>query len=278
MIGTIEFGEFGQCVRISNDEVEVICMVDIGPRIISYRKLDGENVLGTCIDNVIETPIGDYHILGGHRLWIAPENWPVTYAPEGGEIAWVAVGENGVELVQPVEDRSQTQKKLEISLVGGTEVRIDHTVINAGNSVVKLAPWALTIMRSGGTVWIPNETFGAHGPENLLPNRQWITWPYTNLADPRFEFKSDGLAVHISDDLVGAQKIGVMNGLGWCEYRLPDITFKKSYGCEAGEYPDLGSNTEIFSAPGFVEIETLSQLCLLNPGESAIHSEIWTLT
>ncbi|MFM9871983.1 MAG: hypothetical protein ACKVQS_00795 [Fimbriimonadaceae bacterium] len=277
MIEPVTFGEFGECVRCSNENVEVVCTVEMGSRIISYKKLDGENVLGTCLDNVIASEIGEYHILGGHRLWIAPENWPVTYAPEDEAATWIVHSETSLELVQPVEKHSKTQKRILISLGEGSEVRLEHSVTNVGADVVTLAPWALTIMRSGGTVWIPNETFGAHGPENLLPNRQWITWPYTDLSDPRYEFKSDSLAVHINDNLAGPQKIGLKNGLGWCEYRLPDVTFHKSYSAVLGEYPDMGSNTEIFSAAGFVEIETLGRLETLAPGEVAHHVEVWGL-
>src|SRR6266498_5557266 len=32
------------------------------------------------------TPYGDYHFLGGHRLWHAPEAMPRSYIPDDGEI------------------------------------------------------------------------------------------------------------------------------------------------------------------------------------------------
>jgi hypothetical protein len=277
MIEQVNFGEFGECVKIANDTVEVICTVERGPRVISYRKLDGENVLGTCLDNVIDSEIGDYHILGGHRLWIAPENWPVTYAPETEPVEWIADGDLSIELVQPVEKHSSTQKRVKVTLGEGSEVRLDHSVTNVSEQSVTLAPWALTIMRGGGRVWIPNEPYGAHGPENLLPNRRWITWPYTNMADPRFEFSAEGLSVRIEEEFALPQKIGVMNTLGECEYRLDDVTFVKTYPAEPGEYPDLGANTEIFAAGSFVEIETLGKLKSLAPGESATHLEMWRL-
>jgi len=277
MVSKVNFGEFGECVRLSNGDVEVICSLEFGPRILSYRKLDGENVLGLYFGKEIETELGTFHLAGGHRLWIAPENWPKTYVPDSDPVECVEISENEVEIVQPVDELSKCQKRIRIKLGSGTDVEVGHSVTYLGEGSVELSPWALTIMRGGGQVWIPNEPYGAHGPENLLPNRRWITWPYTDLTDPRFEFSSEGLSVRIEDEFELPQKIGMMNSLGECEYRLDDVTFVKTYPANPGVYPDLGSNTEIFSAGSFVEIETLGELKTLSNGESVDHVEHWRL-
>jgi hypothetical protein len=40
---------------------------------------------------------------------------------------------------------------------------------------------------------------------------------------------------------------------------------------------DYGSNTEIYTAGSFIELETLSPIHHLEPGESAEHVERWNL-
>jgi hypothetical protein len=40
----------------------------------------------------------------------------------------------------------------------------------------------------------------------------------------------------------------------------------------------MNSNTEIYTAGGFVEVETLSPLKLLQPDEAVDHREVWELT
>jgi hypothetical protein len=42
-------------------------------------------------------------------------------------------------------------------------------------------------------------------------------------------------------------------------------------------YPDMNSNTEIYMAGGFIEVETLAPLQKVQPGETAEHAERWFL-
>jgi hypothetical protein len=52
---------------------------------------------------------------------------------------------------------------------------------------------------------------------------------------------------------------------------------KKFDYIENAAYPDLNSNTEIYAAGSFVEIESLAPLQKLAPGESTEHQELWEL-
>lgn len=268
----------GRCLCLSNDDVEVLATLDFGPRIISYQLRDGENVLGEFPDRLVETGIGTFRIWGGHRLWVAPENWPVTYAADDGPVE-VAV-EGGTALLRgQVEPLSGLQKTVKVSLqVSGSGVDIDHGVRNCGAEPVDLAPWALTIMRPGGVVVIPNEPFAPHAPDRLLPVRTMALWSYTQLHDPRFSWGSDSLRIAVDEIHASPQKIGILNRTGECRYELPDVAFVKKHSFEPGaSYPDFGVNTEIYSEGSFVEIETLGPLSTVAPGETVWHLESWSL-
>ena len=39
------YGSWGNCVRISNGEVELFVTVEIGPRIIRFARVDGPNIM-----------------------------------------------------------------------------------------------------------------------------------------------------------------------------------------------------------------------------------------
>jgi hypothetical protein len=70
------------CYRLSNGKVEVIVTTSVGPRILRYGFCGEDNILGEVKDDVLETPLGRFKPWGGHRLWVAPEAMPGSYAPD----------------------------------------------------------------------------------------------------------------------------------------------------------------------------------------------------
>jgi hypothetical protein len=158
-------------------------------------------------------------------------------------------------------------------------VTVDHKITNIADTEIEAAAWALTIMAPGGTVVIPNEPFAAYSPDHLLPVRSMALWSYTDFTDPRWEFTKDALRLHVDQSIGQQQKIGVLNKQGWAAYEWEGLRFEKKVEfVESAVYPDLNSNFEFYTAGGFVEIETLSPLRSLAPGDTIEHQERWELT
>lgn len=276
----IQFGDLADCLRLSNGEVELIAAAGFGPRIVAYNFIGGENALGIHPHAKITTELGEYQIYGGHRLWIAPETVPQTYAPDNAPVEYFFnEKENSLRLVQAVEPVSKTQKEMIVTLENpGSGVSINHRITNRGNAPVELAAWALTIMRGGGTCEIPNETFAPYSHETLLPVRNLTLWAYTDLSDPRWSFDREFIRLRVDETRHEPQKIGALNRQGWARYRLPDVIFTKSFDVhETAVYPDMNSNVELYTAGSFVEVETLAPLQKLEPGATAQHIERWEL-
>jgi hypothetical protein len=61
------------CIRLSNDAVEVIITTAIGPRVIRYGFIGGDNLLGEVPEASVKTALGEWKPWGGHRLWTAPK-------------------------------------------------------------------------------------------------------------------------------------------------------------------------------------------------------------
>jgi hypothetical protein len=75
-----------------------------------------------------------------------------------------------------------------------------------------------------------------------------------------------------------SQKVGVMNKVGWAAYALGGTLFVKRIPYEEGAtYPDFGSNTEIYTAGDFIEVESLGPMRRLEAGQSTEHVERWSL-
>lgn len=276
----IQYRDFQDCVRLTNGEVEIVVTTAFGPRIIAYNFVGGENVLGLHPHAQLETALGTWKPYGGHRLWLAPENMPNSYAPDNEPVEYSGDAEGlSIRLAQPVENATGTQKEITVTLDRqGSRARISHKIQNRGASEIELAAWALTIMRGGGEVLIPNEPFAPYGGETLLPVRNLTVWSYTDLSDPRWRFEREFIRLKVNEQQGEPQKIGVLNKLGWIKYRLDDALFTKRFEfTENAVYPDMNSNSEVYTAGSFIEVETLSPLQKLAPGSSIEHTEFWEL-
>ena len=279
MIQKIEYLNFPNCLEISNRRVRLVISTDFGPRILFYGFLDGENILGFHPEAKVETKLGEWRPYGGHRLWIAPENMPLSYAPDNAPVEHFIESEYSVRLFQPLENATRTQKEIHLTLSENeSDVTIEHRITNYGKKKVELAAWALTIMREGGFCVIPNEDFAPYSGETLLPVRSLALWSYTDLTDPRWTFEKDMIRLRVDENLPNPQKIGVLNKKGWAAYAWENLLFVKRFDVvENARYPDLNSNTEVYTAGSFVEVESLSPLQKLGASESLVYTEKWQL-
>jgi hypothetical protein len=180
-------------------------------------------------------------------------------------------------LESPTETGTGIRKRIEIHLAANKpSATLTHTLVNDGLWPVELAPWTITQFRLGGTVILPMPS-GDIDPAGLLPNRQFSFWPYARINDPRLKL-DDRLTTFKADALLPPFKMGYFNPHGWMAYWVDDILFRKSFEIFTdGRYPDNNSNSEIYCNDQFVELESLSPLNILNPGESIHHVETWDI-
>lgn len=218
------------------------------------------------------TPYGQFYFRGGHRLWHAPEAMPRTYIPEQD----VAITErsNGVTLELPAEQGTGIRKSMEIQLAPDKpSLVLTHTLTNDGMWPVELAPWAISQCRLGGTVILPMPV-GNSDPAGLLPNRQLVLWPYTQINDPRLKLRDDFIL--FKADALPPFKIGYFNPHGWMAYWMDGVLFRKTFDLHPGSlHPDANCNCEVYCNQQFVELESLAPLIMLAPGESVNHVETW---
>ena len=266
------------CFELSNGEASVIASADFGPRIVSYSLAEGENILGWHPDAAVTTDLGTWKPYGGHRLWMAPENMPLSYAPDNEPVQVQEHGELSLSL-SAKEDAAGIEKRITLTLnEKGSRLTLDHEITNR-DEARDVSAWALTIMAPGGEAVIPNEPFAPYSGETLLPVRSMAVWSYTDFTDPRWTFTKDEIRIRVDESLGHQQKIGILNKQGWAGYRLGDLFFRKSFEyVDGASYPDMNSNTEIYTAGVFVEVESLSPLRILETGDSITYTETWELT
>jgi hypothetical protein len=266
------------CYVLSNGAAEVTVATDVGPRVVGYNLAGGENVLGEHPEVSVTTEWGEFKPWGGHRLWTSPEAMPRSYAPDNEPVEFDSDGERCARLVRPVERDTEVGKELTVTLDReGTGVTLTHRVTNRGAWRIEVGAWGLTIMRGGGEAVIPQEPYGPH-PQNLLPARALVLWPYTDMSDARLRFGRRFIRLKSEESNTEPEKIGLANKRGWAAYAVGGALFVKRFAYEEGaSYPDYGCNNEFFTAGSFIEVESLSPLKRLEPGESIEHVERWHL-
>lgn len=265
------------CIRLSNGTVDVVVTTRIGPRVIRYGFVGGDNLLAELPNDSVKTALGEWKPWGGHRVWIAPEHMPRSYSPDNAPVEATVTG-GTVRLVQPVEPQTGIVKALSVTLAPtGTQVTVGHTLTNQSLWTVDLSVWALTIMNTGGTVVIPQEPYASHD-DALLPVRAMTLWAYTDLSDPRWTIGPKFIRLRTDPALADSEKVGVANRRGWAAYARNGNLFVKQYDWQDGRtYPDHGVNTETYTAAAFIELETLGPMTTLAPGAAATHEERWSL-
>jgi hypothetical protein len=132
-------------------------------------------MLAELPDAAVETPRGRYQLLGGHRLWHAPEASPRTYVPDQKITIERTVG--AIRLSAATEPAAAIAKAIEIRLAADRpRVTVRHELRNNGIWQIESATWALTMFRLTGVAGLPYSPEGQDGSV-LAPDRRLIYWP-----------------------------------------------------------------------------------------------------
>jgi hypothetical protein len=277
MIERINYGGWANCLRLHNDAMEVVVTTDVGPRVIRCALAGGENVFKEYAEQMGGTGEDEWTIRGGHRLWVAPEDKPRSYALDNAPVAYEALGDWGVRLMPAAECETGVRKEMELILEPDkAQVTAIHRVTNENLWEIELAAWAPTVMAPGGMAIIPLPPKRSH-TDVVTPECPLVLWPYTDLADSRWRWGTRFITV-TQDPAKTPGKVGLACSEGWAAYWLRGNLFVKYFDFDPMlEYPDMGTNFQTFSNEEMLEVESMGPLVLLGPGDTVEHVETWRL-
>src|ERR1700684_3232043 len=165
-VDKIEYKGWRNSYRVSNGEVELIVTSDVGPRVIRFGFVGGQNLFKEFPEQLGGTGEEKFQLRGGDRVWKAPEDPIATWAPDNVPVE-IAVTPTGLIAREPVEPLTNLQKELEIDMAPtGTHVTVEHRIANRSLFPLEFAPWALTMMAPGGFV-VSGFPPRGHHPANL---------------------------------------------------------------------------------------------------------------
>jgi len=271
---------------LSNGRVELAITTAIGPRIVDFRLTGGDNVFYLRPAELGKTGEAEWVFRGGWRLWVAPEEKETTYEPDNQRCTVEELKNGGVRVTGPVEPRAGIQKSVEVVLVAGQpRAQLVSRIKNVSDHPVRYAAWSLSVMRPGGRALVPLDI---GDPSAFFDTRSLILWSYAKFADPRYSFGDrlvqvdQGKVQPSPPGLTGRRpdesKIGVDTWQGWASYLRENVLYVKRFPHQpGGAYTDGGATVEVYSSAEFLELENLSTLDTLKPGEQIVYPEEWSL-
>lgn len=280
-IKEIEFLNFGKCVQISNEIIDVVVTIDCGPRIVRFGYRDCENLFYTdtarnhCIRNEsITERFGSeaaFFYYGGHRVSLSPERMPQSYAPDNSPVVY-SILPDGVTFSPPRQKQTDLQVGFEVMMgEDAADIMVVHTVKNCGKEMRACSLHPVTMVKNGGLAVVP---LNVDGSNPLLPNRLFSFWPGTDLRDSRIRYGKRCLSLICKEEDKRPLRLGTNNILGWAAYIGGSFMLMKRYVHNAqAAYPDFGCSFEAHVKEDFTELGSLSPLYRLEPGESIRHVE-----
>ena len=222
-----------ECVSLARGALTLLVTTSVGPRIIAMKLGDEENLFAELPDFTLDYPGGGATSLyGGHRLWDAPEVPRRTYLPDDQPVE-INLLEDGLVASQPIEPLTGLQKSIHIRFPDHpATVIVDHTLTNHGMWPITCAPWAITQFKVGGVAILPQNA-GLADADGVLPNRNLVLWPYSDLRSPHVTWGNRAIFVFAVFQS-GAFKLAFPNHRGWLAYHRQGTLFVKYAEYRAG--------------------------------------------
>src|SRR5216683_3172111 len=251
------YAGWSNCYRVTNGEVELIVTTDVGPRVLRYGFVKGQNLFKEFQEQLGKSGETTWQARGGHRIWIAPEAVPETYALDNRPVK-AAIKGSVLEVTEPVEPETGLEKTMIVRLAAnGTNVEVEHCIRNTAAKARRFAPWALTMMAQGGTGISGFPPRGTH-PEILQPTNPLVMWAFTDFSDKRWQFTKKYLLLRQDPKNPSPQKTGLFNRDTVGAYLLGSTLFIKTAAAQdIRRQPDFGCSLETFTNEQFLELETL---------------------
>ncbi len=263
---------FGRALRLANGVLEAIVTLDVGPRIMHVSLPGGPNLFADDCPLKEDLPDGTtFEYLGGHRVWHSPEAFPRSYVPDNHPIARHELFDDGVLLVQDQEPWTQIVKSIEVRFKAES-IAVTSRLTNEGAWPVEMAVWSLFLGAPNGRLVLPV----VQRNTGLLPNTSYVLWPYSTMDDPRVRWGRRFVVLDHDQANDTAIKLGYAAEPGWLAYFSDGCCLLKTFRHERGaRYPDGGCSAEAYAAGWGIDVESLSPLQSVQPGQTITHDEEW---
>jgi Tfp pilus assembly protein PilZ len=267
-------------VELITNQMKIIVVTDIGPRIAFFGKADGENLLFWDDQN---RGRDNWKIRGGHRVWVArpgADEAEETYLPDNDPCE-IKIENNFLTVMGAIDPLLKIQRGIKIEILADNKLAVDNILINHSNMLYSGSIWALTCTNPK-----PNRQYGIPlGDDSswdcfrIVYCKRWAKTSTSRINDPQIEFTEDMMLIK-PQGVVTKRMIEAAKGI--IAMDVPDqntMFIKKVPYLRAGKHP-LDCNLAFYIGQDnfMVEMETMGPEATLKPDESLIWRETWALT
>lgn len=279
LIEEVEMFGWQNCFRINSENIELVTTADVGPRIIHFSEKGGPNLLKIFENEAGRVGDKKFLFYGGHRIWAAPEDPVLSYIPDNDPAKVIINDEDQSIVFIRANDGTGLRKSIELRIADKGGFFIRNEIFNIGSESARTASWGITSFAPGGVGIFPliRKT---KKELQLRSDFSLNLWHYTDFTDPAFEWHKNAILFN-QKKCLAPQKIGCYLENPTLGYMLGEyLITKQMIGLSESDddYPDRGSNAEIYLNPEMLELEFLSKWKTLKPGESVFHQEYLNVT
>lgn len=274
IIKQVNYNGWPHAVMLQKDDSRLVIAPGIGGRIMEFS-LKGLNPIWQNPEEFGKTyPISDvWHNYGGYKIWNAPQavwGWPPDPFLDYGK-ASVEIIKDGVRVYGAPSLKAGIMFIKEITFLERGRIKIVQRMRNISGREVRWSIWDVTQVSTPCFVVFPAEK-NSKFPEGLYffdePSRKSSQWKIKN-----------GLVIVEYKGETG--KIGLYSSSNWMLYLKNNLAYVKRFPIFKGaDYPDEGCSVEVYTNSKelpYLEMEVLSPLVSLKPGEEYSFWEEWSL-
>ena len=275
---TVFDGLEGYSIESGNWKLVVIS--ECGPRIAFLGEKNGENLLYWDRKGVIR---GEYHLMGGHRVWISrpmADESEDTYLSDNAPCD-VKIDGNSITVTSPAHPVHQLERGMRIEAAEEGCFRVTNFVKNAGGLIYSGGVWSPTcIVPDGRVLRIPL------GEDDTTWDIVKVIIPRVfagntiRLDDPQVTFEGNDMVVR-PQGMVCKRCMAAPKGTIEMTWPEKGITFTKTVPYQRfGNYPLDGCNLAVFVGQDnwMAEMESFAPEQPIIPGETVEHTETWRLS
>ena len=256
--------EFGHCVMISANELQIIVTIDYGPRIVSITENSSPNLIYHERDR-------EFHRCHGHKMKLTIDRPSNSLYCDNSPVMYSLL-DDGIKFTQTATEPIPLEISMDIVL--GSEsnnIMIVHSVVNKSKEPVKLSIYTETPVKRDGFIFIPQSNIAEHDK----PSRILTLWDNSKWTDNRLYIGNQYVTV-CGNNNPSRLKIGSNNTAGWCGYINGINSFVKRYVHNRNAlYPFCHCSTYATAKEKYLSIQTSSPFYRIGHLEIARHVENW---
>ncbi len=281
LVKKIEYRGWKDCYLISNDFARIIINASAGGRIMVYER-HGINLIyedSSQDGKLLTSYLAEGFDPDGGRFDYGQELITRDIHAQTYMGSWTAKisGQLSLEITSQPDHRLGILSTRVFSLdLNSPGLKITQTMRNISGSETSYFFWGRTLVKPGGKLFIPLN------PESRFPEK-WGRYIWgmpvifeSDPGDPGVKVKD--LIFSLVPAKARNQKYGTDSHAGWMAYGIDGKLFVKKYGfSETQEYAEHYGQTNVFytNRTLFAEMEPISPLARLNPGEEYSYTEDW---